>query len=392
MMVVCAMLVCGLSGCGVKQKRVYKIAPCLPNSDINQNDGISGQGPYNPSSGPQIENDFTKNNGHNDYSESPAGQQINDEATRVYHIGPGDVLIVKIYQLLELEKEAVINVEVDRNGQIYVPILQHVRVTGMTIEEVKKELVSRLSENFIRNPKVNVNIQSHGSKIVMLLGKVRQPGPLALQSDAAKLLDVISRGGGISAGAAPDIEILRGAYQSHSNKTFSPVAASGTGQVYFEREVVPISRLFAEEDDGQINPLIYPGDVIKVHSDRDGYIYMSGEFEQPGAKTFRRPFTILQALSCAGGPTNIAAQDKCRVIRRTPEGREKEIVVDLKKIRKGQEENLILARNDTIVVPVDPWLKFLDDLNNLIRRGVDTGMEVRYDAGAEMGIPSGPGF
>ena len=67
---------------------------------------------------------------------------------------------------------------------------------------------------------------------------------------------------------------------------------------------------------------------------------------------------------------------------------EKEIVVDLKEIRKGRHVNLLLARNDTIIVPVDPTKKFFDDMDKMFRRGVNAGVSVTYDAAEEMGIPS----
>ena len=153
--------------------------------------------------------------------------------------------------------------------------------------------------------------------------------------------------------------------------------------------MVSVRRLFSEEGAGRINPTIYPGDVIKIRPADEGYVYFSGEVENPGAKTFRRPLTILQAVSCAGGTTNIAAEKKCKIIRRNENGIEKEIIVDLKKINEGKQENLILARNDTIIVPVDPTKKFFDDIDKMFRRGVNAGVSMTYDAAAEMGIPSG---
>ena len=49
----------------------------------------------------------------------------------------------------------------------------------------------------------------------------------------------------------------------------------------------------------------------------------------------------------------------------------------------------MLAQNDIIMIPTDPLKKFFDDLDNLIKRGVNTGVNVTYDAGTEMGIPTG---
>ena len=303
-----------------------------------------------------------------------------------YHIGVGDVLEVKINQLLELDREEKLLLEVDGSGQIYLPLLNHVKVASLTTEQVRQELLQRLSREYIRNPKVDVSIKHYNSKKVMVLGKVLNPGALVLQSDSSTLLDVIARSGGLVNGSGPDIEILRGGY----NPTGTSDVQNVSTQSYNGRDrlVVSVSRLFSEEGAGQINPTIYPGDVIKVRPADEGHVYFSGEVEKPGAKTFRRPLTILQAVSCAGGTTNIAAEGKCKIIRRNESGMEKEIIVDLKEIREGKHVNLLLARNDTIIVPVDPTKKFLDDIDKMFRRGVNAGVSVTYDAATEMGIPS----
>ena len=187
-------------------------------------------------------------------------------------------------------------------------------------------------------------------------------------------------------GSGPNIEILRGGYNSAGTSDgLNRSAQSFNGQ---DRLVVSVSRLFSEEGAGRINPAIYPGDVVKIRPADEGYVYFSGEVEKPGAKTFRRPLTILQAVSCAGGTTNIAAEKKCKIIRRREDGTEKEIIVDLEEISEGKHVNLLLARNDTIIIPVDPTKKFFDDIDKMFRRGVNAGVSVTYDAAEQMGIPS----
>ena len=306
-------------------------------------------------------------------------------AGRGYHIGVGDVLEVKINQLLELDREEKLLLEVDGSGQIYLPLLNHVKVASLTTEQVRQELLQRLSREYIRNPKVDVSIKHYNSKKVMVLGKVRKPGALVLQSDSSTLLDVIARSGGLVKGSGPNIEILRGGYSAGPSNGWNRSVQSYNSR---DRLVVSVSQLFSEEGAGQINPTIYPGDVIKVRPADEGHVYFSGEVKKPGAKTFRRPLTILQAVSCAGGTTNIAAEGKCKIIRRNESGMEKEIIVDLKEIREGKHVNLLLARNDTIIVPVDPTKKFFDDMDKMFRRGVNAGVSVTYDAATEMGIPT----
>ena len=307
------------------------------------------------------------------------------KASNTYHIGVGDVLQVKIFQLLDLDREAVLLVTVDRKGQIYLPQLSHVEVEGLTGKQVQEELVTRLAKRFIRNPKVDVRIHKYNSKVVMVLGLVSRPGPQTLDSDNTTLLDVIAKAGGIRMGATLDIEILRQGY----NPAGIQGNSTGSKPAEYVREVVPISKLFLEEGHGQVNPIINPGDVVKIRPSNDGHVYLAGEVERPGVSTFRRPMTILPAVPCAGGATKVAATKKCQIIRRDSEGAEKEIIVDLDKIRKGEQTNILLARNDTIHIPVDPVKKFFEDINKMFQRGFQAGTSFTYDAAQDLGIPSG---
>ncbi len=313
---------------------------------------------------------------------------MDSEAASAYRIGSGDVLTINVYQLTDLEKETVLNLQVDPSGQIYMPLLNHVDAVGKTTDELKNHLTTMLARDYIRDPRVAVSVKSYASKQILVLGNVTRPGPMALESNQASLLDVIGRAGGIRYGAGPNVEILRGAYTqdtAKNTKTSGSVTFSGEKMLQ-NRELVPISQLFAEAGE-LLNPIIYPGDIVSVPSDSDGFVYLLGEFENPGAKINRKPMRLLQAVSVGGGTTKIAKQKDCKIIRRTPEGAEKVIYVNLEDIRSGDQEDIILACNDTIVIPVDPVKKFFDDLDKLLIRGVRTGVDVTYDAGEKWGFP-----
>lgn len=392
------LLLCGAIGCSREQARVYKVG----NSPSGSTRGVYGvkrsQSPNNRT-GRRNNSAEQKNiaymikeriSARSRSSYPNTFQHSQARASGEYHIGTDDVLAVKIFQLLEPGRESLLRVQVDEAGNIYLPILGHVSVAGMTVKQVQYGIMQILTEQYIRNPKVDVNIEQYNSKVVMVLGQVRRPGAVKLEHDSSTLLDVISLAGGLQARSAPSVEILRGAYNSTGNNKFTSWQGTALDKLDYKRELVQLSQLFPEAGEALVNPVIYPGDVVKVRAATDGYIYLSGEVEKPGSTPFNRPLTILQAVTCAGGATNIAAENKCKIIRRTSEGTEKEIIVDLKKIRDGKQDNLLLARNDTIWIPVDPWKKFFDDLDQLILRGVRTGMNVTYDAGSEMGFPGPP--
>jgi len=318
----------------------------------------------------------------------PTSAEMETHSNREYHIGCGDVLTVKIYQLFAIETDAVLHEEVGQNGCINLPLLNDVFVRNLTLSEVQRDLVAKLAKEFLVDPKVDVTIKRYNSKMVMVMGQVRKPGPIVLESDSSTLLDVINKAGGMNIATAPEIEILRGAYNPSGRNTRNFWSLDSMARPTFKRELVPVSQLYAQDGRIQNNPVIYPGDVIKVRPIREGFVYVLGEVDRPGSKDFRRPLTFLQLITCAGGTTSVAAEDKCKIIRIKPDGREKEILVDLKKIRKGEQKNILIAQNDTILIPAHPVRKFFHDIGQFFQLGVQSGMQVIYDPTDQVGIPS----
>ncbi len=387
MLIVMLLLSLTLGGCGKPKRaaRPYKIAPSqLDNSMAGYARPDEQVGWQTASQSPQ---------GHPeegiqqwDSSQQPA-LTARGSSTE-YHFGPGDVLLIKVFQLLEPDKEAIIKAEVDRTGHIYMPVLNHIYVNELTVEQLQRELIRRLATNYIKDPKVNVAIEQFNSKLVMVMGNVNRTGTLALQTDNTTLLDVISQMNGLRTPTGPEIEILRGAYNPTGSKQTGASMIDATGK---KRERVPVSLLFSDNERSRVNPVIYPGDVVNVLPASEGYIYVAGEVKQPGSKDFRRPLTIMQAIAVCGGETKIADEKHCTVIRRGVDGIEREVVINLERIREGKDDNILLAQNDTIYVPVDGWKKFWDDVNNMFRRGVSTGVSFTYDAARDAGVTSAGG-
>jgi len=81
-------------------------------------------------------------------------------------------------------------------------------------------------------------------------------------------------------------------------------------------------------------------------------VYVSGQVRTPGVYRLRSETTLLQIIPMAGGFTDWANQKKILVIRKE-NGKEKRIIVNYKKIMKGDDpsSNLVLKAGDTIIVP-----------------------------------------
>ncbi|MBC8555710.1 MAG: polysaccharide biosynthesis/export family protein [Candidatus Brocadiales bacterium] len=91
-------------------------------------------------------------------------------------------------------------------------------------------------------------------------------------------------------------------------------------------------------------------DLMKKYREKE--VFVLGEVENPGAiPMLGKYMTALEAVTTAGGFTDIAAPNRTKIIR-LEGGVEKTIRVNLNKVKKGDRGlDVILQPGDTIVVP-----------------------------------------
>ena len=121
-----------------------------------------------------------------------------------YTVNPGDILDISVWKEKDLEKQ----VAVRPDGYFSFPLTGDIRAEGRTIEEVRRELASRVSR-FVPDPVVSVAVlEPRGSK-VYVIGQVNRPGefPMIRYVDVVQAL---SMAGGTTPFAQLDnIKILR---------------------------------------------------------------------------------------------------------------------------------------------------------------------------------------
>ncbi len=121
-----------------------------------------------------------------------------------YFIGPGDVLEISVWNEPELNKKLV----VPPDGIISFPLINPIKVTRLTITDLKKEVTKKLSE-FIPDATVTVMLLEINSLTASVIGKVKNPGeyPISLETNVLQLL---AKAGGLTPFAADgNIKILR---------------------------------------------------------------------------------------------------------------------------------------------------------------------------------------
>jgi len=96
--------------------------------------------------------------------------------------------------------------------------------------------------------------------------------------------------------------------------------------------------------------LVNPQVIIEIsHYSK---VYVAGQVKMPGAYELRGPLTVLEAITLAGGLTDVAHPVRSRILRRTADGARHIIKVDLKRIIENddQTENIALKPGDVVIV------------------------------------------
>jgi polysaccharide export outer membrane protein len=121
-----------------------------------------------------------------------------------YKIGPEDVLDISIWKSPELSR----SVPVRPDGKVSLPLVNDIQAAGLTPEQLRRELTTRLSE-FVPAPEVAVIVREVHSAKVAVVGAVRTPGRFELRSPAT-VLEMIAMAQGFTDFAERDrIVVLR---------------------------------------------------------------------------------------------------------------------------------------------------------------------------------------
>lgn len=95
-----------------------------------------------------------------------------------------------------------------------------------------------------------------------------------------------------------------------------------------------------------------PSVTIIVKQINSRMVFVMGEVGKPGTYQLTGPYTVLQMLALAGGPTAFAKTDEIGVVR-TLNGKTTRHLFNYKDVVRGRkmEQNLLLFPGDTIIVP-----------------------------------------
>jgi polysaccharide export outer membrane protein len=121
-----------------------------------------------------------------------------------YMVQPGDLLSIDVWKEKDLQRELMVRPD----GGLDFPLIGDIDVTGKTIEQLRKELATKLAK-YVPDPVVTISVkQSLGNKIYVV-GKVNKPGDYIVIRNT-DVMQALSMAGGLNPYASANkIKILR---------------------------------------------------------------------------------------------------------------------------------------------------------------------------------------
>ena len=249
-------------------------------------------------------------------------------------IGPNDLLNISVYDAPELTR----TVRVGADGLIRLPMLKRqIKAEGLMPAELESAIAEAVTaEQLLVDPFVTVTVAEYNSYPISVAGAVKQP--LTFQANGpVTLLEAITRAGGLSPEAGPEILVSR------------PKTASDSGGPSLLQRI-PVRGLI-DAADPALNILLKGGEEVRVPE--VGKIFVVGNVHKPGIFPIQgnSDATVLKVLASAEGLMPFANNDAYIYRREGSSGSKNEISIPLRKIMQRKAPDVPLMADDVLYVP-----------------------------------------
>lgn len=234
----------------------------------------------------------------------PDFQQITpDQVPPEYRIGPGDVVLLTVWDHPELsaplgDRSDIINAGrlVSADGMMFYPHVGEFKAAGMTVVELRQFVAQQIAR-VITRPQIDARIVAFRSQRVQVSGDVRTPGTVTLDDTPKGVLEAINERGGLSELASRRRVLLTRGGVSY------PLDLAG--MLSGDR---PVS-----------NPRLIAGDIVHVPDSSNDLVFVLGETTEQKQITLQQGKTTLtEALAMAGGLDKLRANDSGVLVFRRP--------------------------------------------------------------------------
>jgi polysaccharide export outer membrane protein len=229
----------------------------------------------------------------------PLPAELTEYRPQSYEIQPGDTLLVTVWDHPELTAPAGTQQSAASNGRLvypdgtmFYPYVGTLKVQGMTIEELRRTLTSRLSK-YLRDPQVDVGVTGNGGQVV-LEGAFTNTAPQGVSTVPLTVSKAVGAGGiNVEQADLSGLTLIRDG----------------------RRYNIDLDRLNRQEGSGDI--YLKPGDRLYLPFNDRKQVYVLGEVLRPQALTFKTSdMSLTQALGRAGGLNQVTSNgDEVYVIR-----------------------------------------------------------------------------
>ena len=243
-----------------------------------------------------------------------------------YVVGAADVLKVTVYD----EPTMSGTYRVDTDGSFQYPMLGRIAAAGMRVRDIEQMLKMKLEDGFIRRAQVTVDVDQFRSRSVFIVGEVRSPGKYPMTGQMS-LIEALAAAGSTTPTASSEVLILR-PRDPVSAQPLTPEQVDQTNVTRISLADLQLGRLSE-------NVTLMEGDTIFVP--KAERFFINGQVRTPGAYTFERGLTVLQAISLAGGLTEKGSNRRIKVIR-TTKGKKAQESIDLADA---------IQPGDTLIIP-----------------------------------------
>ncbi len=261
------------------------------------------------------------------HAASTTGPETIQEDVSSYVIGHGDKLGISVYRNSDMDSSP----QVDTLGNISVPLLGDMKVSGLTTYQLRDRITEGLTK-YITNPQVTITVSTYQSQKVTVMGEVSSPGIFQLEQPQPISI-LITKCGGFTENA------------NEENVTVIRKDPKGPQQII----TVNVKKVFKEGDAKQ-NILIYKDDIIYVPKD-ERKITILGEVSSPGIINIKGKMGILEAITKVGGFTGEA--NKNSVIIMGKDDKSNVRVLDYQQILENKDlsKDVSLSDGEVIYVP-----------------------------------------
>lgn len=199
-----------------------------------------------------------------------------------YVIGPGDELLIRLWGKIDMDQQFI----VDRNGQVALPRVGTITVSGLRYQDLQGFLHAQVAKIY-KDFEINVTLGKLRSIQVYVLGNAVQPGSYTLSS-LSSLMDALFASGGPAAnGSMRRIELRR------------------DGQTVTVFDIYDVQ----QKGDKSHDVKLLPGDVIYIPP-IGPQVAIDGSINAPGIYELKDSETLSALLEGAGGLTGLASTDQ----------------------------------------------------------------------------------